>query len=71
MTAITRIALIGCGAIGTAVLDLLRDDPALRVTVVVVPAEGMAAAQKAVPDVRVASMVPVADIDLVVETAGP
>jgi aspartate dehydrogenase len=70
MTAITRIALIGCGAIGTAVLDLLRDDPALRVTVVVVPAEGMAAAQKVVPGAEVTSMVPVADIDLVVETAG-
>ena len=70
MTAITRIALIGCGAIGTAVLDLLRGDPALRVTFVVVPAEGMAAAQKAVPGAQVLSVVPVAGIDLVVETAG-
>ena len=26
MTAPTRIALVGCGAIGTAVLELLRDD---------------------------------------------
>jgi hypothetical protein len=38
--------IIGCGAIGTAVLELLRDDPGLRVTVVVVPAEGMAAARR-------------------------
>ncbi|MDQ0011970.1 aspartate dehydrogenase [Variovorax boronicumulans] len=70
MTAITRIALVGCGAIGTAVLDLLRGDPALQVAVVVVPAEGMAAAQKAVPGAQVTSRVPVSGIDLVVETAG-
>ncbi|WP_307648047.1 aspartate dehydrogenase [Variovorax boronicumulans] len=66
----TRIALVGCGAIGTAVLDLLRGDPALQVAVVVVPAEGMAAAQKAVPGAQVTSRVPVSGIDLVVETAG-
>ncbi|QSI30470.1 aspartate dehydrogenase [Variovorax sp. RKNM96] len=70
MTATTRIALVGCGAIGTAVLELLRDDPALRVTAIVVPAEGMAAAQKAAPGAEVLSTVPVAGIDLVVETAG-
>ncbi len=70
MTAITRIALVGCGAIGTAVLELLRGDPALRVTVIVVPAEGIAAAQQAVPGAQVLSTVPVAGIDLVVETAG-
>ncbi|MFS2055636.1 aspartate dehydrogenase, partial [Variovorax sp. CT11-76] len=39
MTAPKRIALVGCGAIGTAVLELLRDDPALKVTTVVVPAD--------------------------------
>ena len=70
MPAITRIALIGCGAIGTSVLELLRGDPALEVVAIVVPAEGVAAAQKAAPDAQVGSAVPAAGIDLVVETAG-
>ncbi len=69
-TAITRIALVGCGAIGTSVLELLRGDPALKVVAIVVPAEGVAAAQKAAPDAQVGSAVPATDIDLVVETAG-
>ena len=69
-TAITRIALVGCGAIGTSVLELLRGDPALKVVAIVVPAEGVAAAQKAAPDAQVGSAVPADGIDLVVETAG-
>jgi aspartate dehydrogenase len=74
MTALTRIALVGCGAIGTSVLELLRGDAALKVVAVVVPAEAIAAAQQAVreaaPDAHVGSAVPADGIDLVVETAG-
>lgn len=69
-TAITRIALVGCGAIGTSVLELLRGDPALKVVAIVVPAEGITAAQKVAPDAQVGSAVPADGIDLVVETAG-
>ena len=69
-TAITRIALVGCGAIGTSVLELLRGDPALKVVAIVVPAEGIAAAQKAAPEAQEGSAVPADGIDLVVETAG-
>ena len=70
MTAPTRIALVGCGAIGTAVLELLRDDPALKVTTVVVPADGADAARQAAPGAQVLAAVPAEGIDLVVETAG-
>ncbi|BEP49350.1 aspartate dehydrogenase [Variovorax sp. V116] len=72
MTGVTalRVALIGCGAIGTSVLELLEGDTALAVAAIVVPEEGVAAAQRLVPGVPVASRVPVAGIDLVVETAG-
>lgn len=66
----TRIALVGCGAIGTSVLQLLHGDPALKVVAVVVPADAIAAAQKAAPDAQVGSAVPADGIDLVVETAG-
>jgi len=69
MTAL-RVALIGCGAIGTSVLELLEGDTALAVAAIVVPEEGVAAAQKLVPGVPVASRVPATGIDLVVETAG-
>ena len=69
MTAL-RVALIGCGAIGTSVLELLKGDTALAVVAIVVPEEGVAAAQKLVPGVPVASRVPASGIDLVVETAG-
>lgn len=41
----SRIALIGCGAIGSAVLPLLRDERALRVTQIVVPSHGIDAAR--------------------------
>ncbi|SDI49523.1 aspartate dehydrogenase [Variovorax sp. OV700] len=67
---VLRIALIGCGAIGTSVLELLEDDAALAVVAIVVPAEGVTAAQALVPGVKVGSSVPVTGIDLVVETAG-
>ncbi|HEX7865847.1 MAG TPA: aspartate dehydrogenase [Variovorax sp.] len=70
MSTPTRIALVGCGAIGTSVLELLRGDPALKVMAVVVPADAIAAAQKAAPDAQVGSALPAAGIDLVVETAG-
>ena len=70
MTVPTRIALVGCGAIGTAVLELLRDDPALKVTTVVVPADGADAARQAAPGAQVLAAVPAEGIDLVVETAG-
>lgn len=69
MTAL-RVALIGCGAIGTSVLELLKGDTALAVVAIVVPEEGVAAAQRLVPGVPVASRVPASGIDLVVETAG-
>jgi aspartate dehydrogenase len=69
MTAL-RVALIGCGAIGTSVLELLKGDTALAVAAIVVPEEGVAAAQRLVPGVPVASRVPASGIDLVVETAG-
>lgn len=69
MTAL-RVALIGCGAIGTSVLELLKGDTALAVVAIVVPEDGVAAAQRLVPGVPVASSVPATGIDLVVETAG-
>ncbi|WP_185546137.1 aspartate dehydrogenase [Variovorax sp. KBW07] len=65
-----RVALIGCGAIGTSVLELLKGDSALAVAAVVVPEDGMAAARKAVPGMQVCSSVPATGIDLVLETAG-
>jgi aspartate dehydrogenase len=67
---VLRVALIGCGAIGTSVLELLKGDAALEVVAIVVPADGVAAAQKLVPGVQVSSSVPSTGIDLVVETAG-
>jgi aspartate dehydrogenase len=74
MTAPTRIALVGCGAIGTSVLELLRGDAALKVVAVVVPADGIAAArpiaQRLAPDAQPGTAVPAEGIDLVVETAG-
>lgn len=65
-----RIALVGCGAIGSAVLELLADDAALQVAAVVVPEEGLDAARRAAPRAQAASAVPAEGIDLVVETAG-
>lgn len=65
-----RVALIGCGAIGTSVLELVKNDTALSVVAIVVPAEGVAAAQMLAPGVQVGTSVPATGIDLVVETAG-
>ena len=35
-----KLALVGCGAIGSAVIELLRGDAEVRVTQVIVPAGG-------------------------------
>lgn len=69
-----RIALIGCGAIGTAALELLRQDAGLSIAAIVVPAEAFAAtrdvAARLAPGAQVVSAVPAEGIDLVVEAAG-
>jgi len=69
-----RIALIGCGAIGTAALELLRDDAGLSVAAIVVPADAFAAtkdvAARLAPGAQVVSAVPAGGVDLVVEAAG-
>ena len=69
------VALIGCGAIGSAVMQLLRDDPHVRVTQVVVRASAMAAARAVcaqwAPPARVLQAIdPAERPDLVVECAG-
>ena len=69
-----RIALIGCGAIGRALLELLRAEPAITVAALVVPqahaAATQALARELAPEAAVAAAVPSRDIDLVVEAAG-
>ena len=69
-----QIALIGCGAIGTALLELVKDDVGLQIAAVVVPAEGAeaarAVAQRLAPGAQVVQAVPADGIDLVVEAAG-
>ncbi|MDP9902177.1 aspartate dehydrogenase [Variovorax ginsengisoli] len=69
-----RIALIGCGAIGTTVLELLQNDPGLQVSAIVVTPTGQAAAREVArrlaPQAVVASEVPAEGIDLLVEAAG-
>lgn len=69
-----RVALIGCGAIGSSVIELLKGDAGLAVVAVVTPAESMAGAQAALqklaPGVQVCTSVPASGVDLVVETAG-
>ena len=69
-----QIALIGCGAIGTALLELVQDDAALQVAAIVVPAEGAEAARavaaRLAPAAQVVQAVPAAGIELVVEAAG-
>ena len=66
-----RIALIGCGAIGRALLELLRAEPAITVAALVVPqahaAATQALARELAPEAAVAAAVPSRDIDLVVE----
>jgi aspartate dehydrogenase len=69
-----RIALAGCGAIGTALLELLRDDGRLAVSAIVVPGfaidQARAVAARLVPQAQVVSAVPMEGIDLLVEAAG-
>ena len=69
-----QIALIGCGAIGTALLELVKDDAGLQVAAIVVPGEGAdaarAVAQRLAPQAVVVQAVPADGIDLVVEAAG-
>lgn len=69
-----QIALIGCGAIGTALLELVKNDAGLEVVAIVVPAEFSAVAQgvaqRLAPKARVVQAVPTQGIDLVVEAAG-
>lgn len=71
------LALVGCGAIGSAVLEQLRDDPAVRVVQVVVPIGHLAQARETcgrlAPQARVLEALDLADglrPDLVVECAG-
>lgn len=72
--AVLKIALVGCGAIGTAVLELLRADAGLRVAAIVVPraalAGARAVAQRLAPSAEVVEAVPVQGIDLLLEAAG-
>jgi aspartate dehydrogenase len=72
--AMLRVALIGCGAIGTSMLKLLQGETALSIVAIVVPAERVAAAREAVeslaPRAQVVTSVPLANVDLVVEAAG-
>ena len=72
-----RLALIGCGAIGRGVLQLLQGDPQLQVTQVIVRATGLEAARahcaSAAPQARVATRVDFSDgarPQLLVECAG-
>ncbi|WP_406622528.1 aspartate dehydrogenase [Acidovorax sp. SDU_ACID1] len=69
-----QIALIGCGAIGTALLELVKDDAGLHVAAIVVPAEGAGAARAVAERLglraQVVQAVPAQGIDLVVEAAG-
>jgi len=69
-----RVALIGCGAIGSSVIELLKGDASLAVVAVVVSKKGAAAArvalQKLAPEAQVATALPENGIDLVAETAG-
>lgn len=70
-----KIAMIGCGAIGAGVLELLRGDADLAVAAVVLPpgahGEVRAAVAKFAPQARVVGRIDEVDgIDLVVECAG-
>lgn len=69
-----RIALVGCGAIGTALLELVADDTALEIAAIVVPARvngpARAVAGRVAARAPVVATVPARGIDLVVEAAG-
>jgi aspartate dehydrogenase len=72
-----KLALVGCGAIGSAVIELLRGDAEVRVAQVIVPASHRAEAQgvceRVAPQARVLEAVDLSDgqrPDLLVECAG-
>ena len=69
-----RVALIGCGAIGTALLELVQGDADLQIAAIVVPADfgaaARAVAQRLAPTAQWGPLVPERGIDLVVECAG-
>jgi aspartate dehydrogenase len=65
-----RIALVGCGAIGAALLELLRGDDRLAVSAIVVPAASAGAARARVAPIPVLTALPEQGFDLVVEAAG-
>ena len=69
-----RIALIGAGAIGSALLELIAQDADLRVVAIVVPdtavALAAALAQRLAPAAQVLTQLPETGVDLVVEAAG-
>lgn len=72
-----KLAIVGCGAIGSAVIALLRDDPEVRVTQIIVAgasaAEARALCGHAAPHARVLMAVdlsPEHKPDLLVECAG-
>lgn len=69
-----KLALIGCGAIGSAVLGLLRDDAAIEITAIVVreaaDASFLTRARGLAPGAEIVRSVPWPDVDLVVEAAG-
>jgi aspartate dehydrogenase len=72
-----KLAMVGCGAIGSSVLRLLHDDPQVRVTQVVVPRaafdDARRACAEAAPSARVLESLDLGDAarpDLLVECAG-
>lgn len=69
-----QIALIGCGAIGSALLELVKDDAGLQIAAIVVPSDSQdaarAVAQRLAPGAQVLPALPADGVDLVVEAAG-
>ncbi|NYT65418.1 aspartate dehydrogenase [Alcaligenaceae bacterium] len=69
-----KIALIGCGAIAVAMLELLNADTHLKITTIVVPERSIAKATALTAKlglaVQVLSHLPQQHIDLVIEAAG-
>lgn len=69
-----NIAVIGCGAIGAALLQTIQNDKNLRVAAVIVPPGWVDQAQEIVgrfaPQAQIVSQVPEQGIDLLLEVAG-
>lgn len=69
-----RIALIGCGSIGSALLELVQGDAGIDVAAIVVPADFAeqvrVVAARLAPGAIVTAAVPERGIDLVIEAAG-